>query len=229
MPSLSGQRTPPLTIRPTDFVDAATLNIEVMAEALQSKDHKGLLDIIDKLRSKGISRYIDLPQIIVCGDQSSGKSSAMEAISGLSFSTNDNLCTRFATEVILRRSTTSSLRVSIFPSHDRPDAEKTTLSNFAYTRHDVDIGQIVEDAGLAMGLQWSGGKVISKDVLRIEISGPAQPHLTMVDLPGLFLAGNKDQSAADSAMVKSLVLDYMKRPRSIILAVVSATLPCSCR
>lgn len=193
-----------------------------MAESLQSKDHKDLLDVIDKLRSRGISRYIDLPQIIVCGDQSSGKSSAMEAISGLSFPTKDILCTRFATEVILRRSTTSIIRVSIFPSYDRPDAEKATLSNFAYTGNDVDIGQIVEDAGLAMGLQGNGGKVFSKDVLRIEISGPTQPHLTMVDLPGLFLAGNKDQSAADSAIVKSLVLDYMKRPRSIILAVVSA-------
>ncbi|KAL7916981.1 P-loop containing nucleoside triphosphate hydrolase protein [Trichoderma austrokoningii] len=97
------------------------------------------------------------------------------------------------------------------------------LSNFAYTGNDVDIGQIVEDAGLAMGLQGSGGKVFSKDVLRIEISGPTQPHLTMVDLPSLFLAGNKDQSAADSAIVKSLVLDYMKRPRSIILALQQVT------
>jgi hypothetical protein len=44
----------------------------------------------------------------------------------------------------------------------------------------------------------------------------------MVDLPGLFMAGNKDQSAEDATLVKSLVLDYMQRPRSIILAVVSA-------
>jgi hypothetical protein len=45
----------------------------------------------------------------------------------------------FATEVILRRNTTSGIRVSIFPSHDRPDAEKATLSNFAYTGNDVNI------------------------------------------------------------------------------------------
>lgn len=72
-----------------------------MAESLQSKDHKDLLDVIDKLRSRGISRYIDLPQIIVCSDQSSGKSSAIEAISGLSFPTKDILYTQFTTEVIL--------------------------------------------------------------------------------------------------------------------------------
>jgi ABC-type branched-subunit amino acid transport system ATPase component len=58
---------------------------------LQSKDHRDLLDIIDKLRSKGISKYVDLPEIIICGDQSAGKSSALEAISGMSFPTKGNL------------------------------------------------------------------------------------------------------------------------------------------
>jgi len=69
----------------------------------QSKDHRDLLDILDRLRSQGLSRFVDLPQIIVCGDQSSGKSSVLEAISGMSFPAKDNLCTRFATELILRR------------------------------------------------------------------------------------------------------------------------------
>lgn len=60
--------------------------------ALQSKDHRDLLDIIDRLRTEGISRYVDLPEIIVCGEQSAGKSSVLEAISGMSFPTKDNLC-----------------------------------------------------------------------------------------------------------------------------------------
>ena len=37
---------------------------------IASPEHEELLNIIDKIRSQGISRYIDLPQIIVCGDQS---------------------------------------------------------------------------------------------------------------------------------------------------------------
>lgn len=64
--------------------------------------------------------------------------------------------------------------------------------------------------------------MFSTDILRVEVSSPSQPNLTLVDLPGLFLAGNKDQSLADSEVVKSIVLAYMKQPRSIILAVVSA-------
>jgi hypothetical protein len=71
--------------------------------SLPSKDHRDLLNIIDSLRPQGISRIVDLLQIIVCGNQSSGKSSVLEVISGMLFPTKDNLCTRFATELILRR------------------------------------------------------------------------------------------------------------------------------
>ncbi|KAK5807563.1 hypothetical protein VI817_001821 [Penicillium citrinum] len=43
------------------------------------------LDSIDTLRPQGISYHISLPQPIVCGDQSSGKSSALETISSVGF------------------------------------------------------------------------------------------------------------------------------------------------
>lgn len=190
---------------------------------LQFKDHRDLLDIVDRLRSQGLSQYVDLPQIIVCGDQSSGKSSALEAISGMSFPAKDNLCTRFATELILRRTPTAGVDIRITPGPGRSDEEKARLKNFSYNGAlaDLDIGHIIEDAKSAMDLDGNS-KAFSTDVLRIEISGPSQPHLTMVDLPGLFLAGNKDQSDEDAAIVEALVLSYMKKPRTIILAVVSA-------
>ncbi|KAI1182583.1 P-loop containing nucleoside triphosphate hydrolase protein [Nemania serpens] len=188
---------------------------------LQNQDHRDLLDVIDNLRSQGIGRYVDLPQIIVCGDQSSGKSSVLEAISGLSFPTKDNLCTRFATELILRRSPDVGVNVCIIPSHDRSEDKKKTLEAFQYRLEALDINQCVEAAKQAMGLDGND-QVFSTDILRVEISGPTQPHLTMVDLPGLFLAGDKDQSEDDATLVESLVLSYMKKPRSIILAVVSA-------
>ena len=189
--------------------------------ALQSKDHRDLLDIIDKIRSQGIGKYVDLPQILVCGDQSSGKSSVLEGLSQMSFPIKDNLCTRFATEFILRRSASVSIKVHIVPGLDRSKEEKEMLGAFSHTQSGLDIGEVVEKAKDVMGLNGNN-KVFSTDVLRIEISGPSQPHLTLVDLPGLFCAGNKDQSEEDSKIVESLVLSYMKKPRSIILAVVSA-------
>lgn len=189
---------------------------------LQSKDHRDLLDIIDELRSRGISRYVDLPEIIVCGEQSAGKSSVLEAISGMSFPTKDNLCTRFATELVLRRDVSPGVKVSINPDPERSVEERERLSRF-YSEIDVanpDLGGVVEKAKEVMGL--SDTKVFSTDTVRVELCGPTQPHLTLVDLPGLFRAGNSEQSVTDSPIVRKMVRSYMKRPRSIILAVVSA-------
>lgn len=75
-----------------------------------------------------------------------------------------------------------------------------------------------------MGLSGTGteSKVFSADVLRIESTSPEAPNLTLVDLPGLFGASDKNQSDEDAEMVKNLVVGYMKQRRSIILAVVSA-------
>lgn len=146
------------------------------------------------LRSKGISRYVDLPEIIVCGDQSAVKSSVLEGISGMSFPTKDNLCTRFATELVLRRDPNPSVKLSVTPSQERPADEKDRLSGshveIDVTKPKLDI--VVEKAKEAMGL--SDVKVFSTHTLRVELCGPTQPHLTMVDLPGLFRAGSRDQS-----------------------------------
>ncbi|KAK2592604.1 hypothetical protein QQS21_009711 [Conoideocrella luteorostrata] len=190
--------------------------------ALQSKDHRDLLDIIDRLRSKGISRYVDLPEIVVCGDQSAGKSSVLEAISGMTFPTKDNLCTRFATELILRRHVTTTIKVGIHAGADRTAAERERLEKFSVVMDPdaPDIGSVVEMAKEAMGL--SETKVFSSDTLKVELCGPSQPHLTMVDLPGIFRAGNRDQSVQDAEIVRKMVHGYVERPRSIILAVVSA-------
>lgn len=145
----------------------------------------------------------------------------MEAISGLSFPTKDNLCTRFAIELILRRSLELGVHIRIIPSHDRPGNERQKLKAFQCHQETLDIGPVVEEAKQAMGLD-SNNRAFSTDILCVEISGPSQPHFTMVDLPGLFLAGNKDQSEEDAKLIRGLVLSCMKKPRNIILAVVSA-------
>jgi GTPase SAR1 family protein len=201
---------------------ANTKDIKMPSVGLQTAEHEELLNLIDTLRSQGVSRYVDLPQLIVCGDQSSGKSSVLEAISGLRFPTKDNLCTRFATELILRRGPSPYVQVTIIPDADRTAEETATLSKFTSPSTSIDdFDTIVMAAEKAMGLDGAA-KVFSKDVLRVELCGPQQPHLTLVDLPGIFYAGDRSQSDSDALLVQSLVKSYMEKSRSIILAVVSA-------
>ncbi|CAG8006506.1 unnamed protein product [Penicillium salamii] len=191
-------------------------------DALCTQEQLDLLDSVDTLRSQGISHYVSLPQIIVCGDQSSGKSSVLEAISGVSFPVKSSLCTRFPTELVLRKNSQVGVRVSIVPHHSRSETEQQSLGSFCEQLDGFDgLAILIEKAKAAMGIS-THGKAFSNDLLRVEISGPDRPHLTIVDLPGLIHSETRQQSAADVELVQSVVQSYMSQPRSIILAVVSA-------
>ena len=52
---------------------------------LQSQEERRLFNLVDKLKDLDIQRELQLPQLVVCGSQSLGKSSVLEAISGLAF------------------------------------------------------------------------------------------------------------------------------------------------
>ncbi|CAI4212751.1 unnamed protein product [Parascedosporium putredinis] len=60
------------------------------------------------------------------------------------------------------------------------------------------------------------------DVLRIEITAPNVPNLTLVDLPGLYNNESQRQSLEGKRVAFKLAEKYMGQKRSIILAVVSA-------
>lgn len=175
---------------------------------LGSKNQLDLLNCIDQLRSEGINQYVSLPQIIVCGDQSAGKSSVLEAISGVSFPVQSNTCTRFPTELILRRTPQVSSSVSIVPDASRTEAEKFSLSGFRSELEGFDgLGKLIEAAKAAMGIH-ARGKTFPKDLLRIEITGPEHLHLTIVDLPGLIHSATKGQTDDDVKLIRDVVRGY---------------------
>ncbi|KAI1460459.1 P-loop containing nucleoside triphosphate hydrolase protein [Annulohypoxylon moriforme] len=179
-------------------------------------EQKALLDAIDDLRKHGIGRFVDLPQIIVVGDQSSGKSSVLEAISRVRFPVNDGLCTRFATELVLRTNNQTKVDVRIQPSI-ASNNEEHSFDERSFNKEELP--RIIEEAKRKM-LRGDAG--FSEDVLRIEISSPDVPHLTMVDLPGFYHSEDENQSAAGREIVERLAERYMARKNSIILAIISA-------
>lgn len=64
---------------------------------------------------------------MVVGDQSSGKSSLLEGLTGLAFPVASGLCTRFATQIVLRRSFEEQppAQVSIIPGPNANLHEET--------------------------------------------------------------------------------------------------------
>lgn len=135
--------------------------------------YQDLIDKINKIRSYGINRMLTIPQIAILGDQSSGKSSVLEAITKLSFPRNIETCTRFATQVNLRRSEQIEMSAHI---------EGETEFNECHRTLDAasDIHLIISEAKdiLCSNVQ------ISEKVLEITISGPTLSPLTIIDLPG---------------------------------------------
>jgi len=77
------------------------------AHALLTEAHEKTvrpwIDLIDTLRAQGVHEDLPLPQIAVMGDQSSGKSSVLEALSGVPFPRGTGLVTRCPTQLIMKR------------------------------------------------------------------------------------------------------------------------------
>lgn len=61
----------------------------------------------------------------------------------------------------------------------------------------------------------------SRDVLRLEISGPDQEHLSVIDVPGIFKSTTEGLTTkSDILLVRNMVKAYMENPRSVMLTVI---------
>ena len=199
---------------------------------LQAQEQGELLNKIDSLRNLGIQHEVDFPQLIVCGDTSAGKSSVLEAISTVPFPKKDNVSTRFATEISLRPSQETHAIVEIYPDENENDEYKDEISSFKRRGCDLSrVDSLIEQAAEAMGVDngnpLNASKSFSNDILKLRIYGPDLPSLTLVDLPGFIHTSNQEGGSRVVQQVHDLVERYMKKERSIILAVITASSPIS--
>ncbi|KAK4459417.1 interferon-induced GTP-binding protein Mx [Cladorrhinum samala] len=183
-------------------------------------EQRALLDLIDKLQFAQLDN-VKLPQIVVVGDQSAGKSSVLEAITGTPFPRDAGACTRFATEIRLRRAPVSSIKVSVIPDKNRPFAEQERLAQFGgMVNPNMRFEDLMRAAVDLIAPKNIPGRFAARDILVVEKRGPDMPLLTLVDLPGLVRNANNDQSLEDIKTIAALSDRYMKSSRTIILAVV---------
>lgn len=183
-------------------------------------EQRGLLELIDKLQFAQLDN-VKLPQICVVGDQSAGKSSVLEAITGTPFPRDAGACTRFATEIRLRRAAQTSLTVSIIPDKHRDLKAQEVLRAFGGSvDQNMSFESLMRRAVDLIAPKNIPGRFAARDILVVEKRGPDLPLLTLVDLPGLVKNANNDQSLDDIKTIESLCDRYMKSSRTIVLAVV---------
>ncbi|KAK0648572.1 P-loop containing nucleoside triphosphate hydrolase protein [Cercophora newfieldiana] len=184
-----------------------------------------ILAAMDKLRALGIDKTYDLPQIIVCGSQSAGKSSVLESLVQVPFPRSESTCTRYVTKVTILPDDAHRIEVRIQPGEDRKPAEVEFLNRFyeqdSSSDYDTKLGEFMRKADKAIFQGIDLKKVtFTKDVMLITVYGPNTRPLQVLDLPGLIAFDQKGQG--NEHLIERIVTGYMAVKQSIILAVIKA-------
>ena len=164
-------------------------------------------EIQDTFTTVGASAdAIKLPQIVVLGSQSTGKSSVLESIvqqdflpRGCGIVTRRPLIIQITQDLTLTKSIGSLLHKPGIWYDDFTEISR----------------EIIENTDEVCG----SNKGISHDPITIKIVSPNLPTLTLVDLPGITKNPVGDQPEDIEKQTVDLVMKYVENPNSIILAV----------
>ncbi|KAL6106471.1 dnm1l [Pungitius sinensis] len=185
---------------------------------------EALIPVINKLQdvfNTVGADIIQLPQIVVVGTQSSGKSSVLESLVG------KDLLPR-GTGIVTRRPLILQL-VHI----DSEDCRKTSEENgingeewgkFLHTKNKTytDFEEIRQEIDAETERISGNNKGVSDEPIHLKIFSPHVVNLTLVDLPGLTKVPVGDQPKDIELQIKELIYKYISNPNSIILAVTAA-------
>jgi hypothetical protein len=82
--------------------------------------------------------------------------------------------------------------------------------------------------GIRTDMSSKTGSVFSDDTLKIEICGPHEDYLTVIDVPGIFRKHTEGITTKDDiSLVRNMVRSYVQDKRTIILAVLPANVDIS--
>ena len=185
---------------------------------------EALIPIINKLQDVFNtigSEHILLPQIVVVGSQSSGKSSVLESIVGRDFLPR-------GTGIVTRRPLILQLvYVSKDDSSIRSEEGTTGLNEWAKFLHTkgkvyTDFNEVRREIEMETDRLSGDNKGICQDPINLKIYSTKVVNLTLIDLPGLTKVPVGDQPEDIEIQIRNLVLKYISNPNSIILAVTAA-------
>uniref|UniRef100_A0A8C8SQK8 Uncharacterized protein n=1 Tax=Pelusios castaneus TaxID=367368 RepID=A0A8C8SQK8_9SAUR len=165
------------------------------------------IDLIDSLRTLGVENDLALPKIAVIGDQSSGKSSVLEALSGVALPRGSGIVTRCPLVLRLKK---------LAPQKQWKG--KISYRDINEELHDpTEVEKEIRKAQNAMAGEGVG---ISQELISLEISSPHVPDLTLIDLPGIarVAVGNQPQDIGEQ--IKKLIKTFIAKQESINLVVV---------
>ena len=182
----------------------------------QQQDHldeiRSMLETLRGSTKRELDR--EFAQIVVCGPQSTGKSSVLRRLSTIQFPTDATLCTRMPITLQLRRAVAGKPRSGKICLKDKNGNVILGESYDDLDDNDDALTNGIKDA------QEKACKESTKDfvddyILTVRVESENVPDLTVVDLPGFHNANDKD-----AEIVEGMVQKYIKMSASIVLHVV---------
>ncbi|XP_038616145.1 interferon-induced GTP-binding protein Mx1-like isoform X2 [Tachyglossus aculeatus] len=165
------------------------------------------IDLIDSLRALGVEKDLALPAIAVIGDQSSGKSSVLEALSGVSLPRGSGIVTRCPLVLKLKKL----------------GCDQQWNGKIGYRDLEIplpDPSVVEREIHQAQDTMAGTGVSISEELITLEINSPNVPDLTLIDLPGITRVAVGNQPHDIGKKIKSLIHKYIKKQETINLVVV---------
>ncbi|XP_077418293.1 dynamin-1-like protein isoform X2 [Vanacampus margaritifer] len=166
------------------------------------------------------TEIIHLPQIVVVGSQSSGKSSVLESLVGRDFLPRGS-------GIVTRRPLVLQL-VNVAPLEERLKTENGVKAEewgtFLHCKNQVftDFGEIRREIEAETERSSGNNKGITAEPIHLKIFSPKVLNLTLVDLPGITKVPVGDQPEDIESQVQEMILSFISNPNSLILSVSAA-------
>lgn len=187
------------------------------ASSLTSGDEK-LRRYIEFLHEHDISKYIDLPEIAVMGDTSSGKSSLLSSLADIELPSSATITTRCPLR--LRMSHDGKVRGSV--GIKWIDGAPGTSGKIPWPTENVtdltELPALIAKAQKCI-LAEKNDAPVAHDIIEVGVWGPDRYDLTLIDLPGIVRAVGHDEDPALVEEIHSLINKYLINERCVVMAV----------